>query len=581
MRTQTRSFWLFCAFFRAAALFALSACGPGGGPPDEALGGSGGDGAGGTASGGKFSNGDGGGADRASGGASTDGAGGAGDDEGELGGAAGSISSEDVDCQEGTFEHDDGSGSICHPWTTCAAGSFVREGGSDTKDVVCELCPAGTFSDVEHSLTCSPCAAGSFSARGAASCRQHEECDWIEVETAAGTPTSDTACAPGSPYRQFGTEQIDEVRGVATGPDGGVYVVGGTRGALGDGALGDEDAFLRLYDASGDIVWTRQFGVVGADRAEQVAVDGLGNVMVVTTVDDERAPGGATSSLHAFDESGETLHAVSVGGDVPCLARRIAVERTGQAFVAGVTPRLDDGVEAGDADICVRKYDTLGALVWARQLGSTAEEGLGGISVLADGRAVVVGFTDGTLGAESAGGRDAFAWTLQPDGADEGIEQFGSSADDAATATAVDQMGFVVVGWTTGDLVVPGAGETDVFVRRYRRSLGQAVLEVTTEQLGTTAAEAPTAVAVAGPRVALVASVLTPNEQGDLQADGRLYVLSRNLPTPLEVSLSTPADDVPTGVAFGPSSRVFVGGTTSGAFVGDNLGQADAFVARL
>jgi hypothetical protein len=275
------------------------------------------------------------------------------------------------------------------------------------------------------------------------------------------------------------------------------------------------------------------------------------------------------------------LHAVSIGGEVPCLARRVAVDRTGQAFVAGVTPRLNEGVLAGDADICVRKYDALGGLVWARQLGSVADEGLGGISVLGDGRAVVVGFTDGTLGTESAGGRDAFVWTLLPDGADEGIDQFGSSADDAATATAVEQMGFVVVGWTAGDLVASGAGETDVFVRRYRRSAGQAGLEVTTEQLGTSAAESPTAVAVVGPRVALVASVLTEDEGGVVQADGRLYVLSRNLPTPFELPLSTPSDDVPTGVAFGPSARVFVGGTTFGAFVGDNLGQADAFVARL
>src|SRR5688500_8707934 len=129
------------------------------------------------------------------------------------------------------------------------------------------------------------------------------------------------------------------------------------------------------------------------------------------------------------------------------------------------------------------------------------------MSVLADCRFMVVGFTDGTLGAEPAGGRDVFVRSLQSDRGDESMEQYGRSSYDVATAMAVEQMGFVVVGWTAGDLVVPSAGETDVFVRRYRRSLGQTVVEVTTEQLGTSAAEAPTAVAVAGPRVALVASV--------------------------------------------------------------------------
>ncbi|OLE32826.1 MAG: hypothetical protein AUI36_28850, partial [Cyanobacteria bacterium 13_1_40CM_2_61_4] len=61
----------------------------------------------------------------------------------------------------------------------------------------------------------------------------------------------------------------------------GVYMVGNVDGALaGQTSAGSSDAFVRKYDASGNEIWTRQFGTAGADSATGVAVD-AGGVYVV------------------------------------------------------------------------------------------------------------------------------------------------------------------------------------------------------------------------------------------------------------------------------------------------------------
>ncbi|MGH2829779.1 MAG: SBBP repeat-containing protein [Actinomycetota bacterium] len=62
---------------------------------------------------------------------------------------------------------------------------------------------------------------------------------------------------------------------------GNVYAAGYTFGTLpGQTSSGSYDAFLRRYDTSGSVIWTRQFGSASDDDAAVAAVDGSGNVYV-------------------------------------------------------------------------------------------------------------------------------------------------------------------------------------------------------------------------------------------------------------------------------------------------------------
>ena len=60
--------------------------------------------------------------------------------------------------------------------------------------------------------------------------------------------------------RQFGTEDTDYLVGVAANADG-IYAVGRTAETLpGQTSSGNDDALVARFDASGNLLWARQFG---------------------------------------------------------------------------------------------------------------------------------------------------------------------------------------------------------------------------------------------------------------------------------------------------------------------------------
>ena len=104
--------------------------------------------------------------------------------------------------------------------------------------------------------------------------------------------------------RDFGTSAFDDdATGVATDTDGNVYVTGRTGGTLGDTTEGGEDAFLRAYDADGNVRWTRQFGTSTFDSAQAVATGTNRNVYVTGTTDgtlEGTSAGGLDGFLRAY-----------------------------------------------------------------------------------------------------------------------------------------------------------------------------------------------------------------------------------------------------------------------------------------
>ena len=81
--------------------------------------------------------------------------------------------------------------------------------------------------------------------------------------------------------RQFGTSDNEGTSGIAVDSAGNIYVAGGTSGVLPDQTnVGNGDAFIRKYNAAGNEVWTRQFGTSGGEGTSGVAVGPDGNVYV-------------------------------------------------------------------------------------------------------------------------------------------------------------------------------------------------------------------------------------------------------------------------------------------------------------
>lgn len=213
---------------------------------------------------------------------------------------------------------------------------------------------------------------------------------------------------------QFGTAAFEFGTGVAT-DSSGVYVAGTTAGGTlpGQSAAGGQDAYLRKFDHSGAVLWTRQFGTPLLDQANPVATDATG------------------------------------------------------VYVAGRTRgTLPGQVTAGGIDAFVRKYSPSGDVLWTSQFGTAATEALAGIASHATG-VYVAGYTTGTFPGEPGGsGVDVFVAKLDPEtGGLLWVRQFGvrgqsiPATERVIGGVDVDDTGVYVAG-----LVSPGLAS---LLRRY------------------------------------------------------------------------------------------------------------------
>lgn len=140
--------------------------------------------------------------------------------------------------------------------------------------------------------------------------------------------------------RQFGTEGFDEIWGIAA--DGrAVYVAGDTEGTLpGQTGAGDLDVFVRKYSSRGRERWTRQFGSPAFDIPGMPAVDE--GTVYIPGLTSGVLPGQASFGLddafvRTYDARGNLGFTVQFGSEGFDSANGIALDDDDVAFVGGYT----------------------------------------------------------------------------------------------------------------------------------------------------------------------------------------------------------------------------------------------------
>jgi len=291
----------------------------------------------------------------------------------------------------------------------------------------------------------------------------------------------------------LGGEGEDEALDIATDATGGAWVTGRTRGAgfpTTYGARqpesgGMSDAFIgRLSPDGSTLLYASYLGGKGEDEGNAIGVDGLGNVHLAGTTRSadlpienalqpsppaSAGPGAADAFVATLSaDGGRLLHATYLGGSGDDAATSLAVDASGNAFVAGRTASADFPATGGAiqtalggrgvrglGDAFVAKLDAAGgALLHATLLGGALDDEATGIGADARGNAWIAGTTSST-DFPTAGGapgrvpgkRDAFVAEIAPTGDVLLRSTFiGGRDDDAGLGVAVSSHGAVIVG---------------------------------------------------------------------------------------------------------------------------------------
>jgi hypothetical protein len=160
--------------------------------------------------------------------------------------------------------------------------------------------------------------------------------------------------------RQFGTPAFETVKDVASDSSNNAYAVGYT------GERAVANPYVRKYTSSGEVAWARQFGTSSADFAYSVAVYGSSVYVVGPTAGSlAESKGGTDAFILKYNASGSVVWTRQFGTSADDYARDVAVDGSGNVYMVGDT----DGILAGSSygGMFIRKYNSSGSALWTKQ----------------------------------------------------------------------------------------------------------------------------------------------------------------------------------------------------------------------
>jgi len=388
--------------------------------------------------------------------------------------------------------------------------------------------------------------------------------------------------------KQLGTSSNDYASGVATDSSGNVYVTGYTYGGLdGNTNAGNRDLFVVKYNSSGTKQWTKQLGTSSDDWAYGVATDSSGNVYVTGGTKGglvgNASAGNTDLFILKYNSIGRKQLTQPLGSSGLDYANAIAIDSSGNLYVAGITyGGLDWNTNSGANDLFVVKYNSSGTKQWTEQLGTPSSDAANAVATDSSGNVYVAGVTYGVLGEKNKGNSDLFVVKYNSSGTKQWTKQNGTDMWDEARGVATDSSGNVyVVGGTKGSLNgSSNSGRTDAFVIKFNSS----GTKQWTKKLGTWQNDLANGVATDSSGNFYVAGDTSQELHGNSSAGkAELFLDQYNSSGTKQWTkqLGTSNNDLANGVATDPSGNVYVTGGTYGGLDGNtNAGNSDLFVVK-
>jgi len=277
----------------------------------------------------------------------------------------------------------------------------------------------------------------------------------------------------------WGSSSYDSGHGVSVDSEGNIYIAGFTYGGFdGQTNAGGNDIFLTKYNSAGTRQWSKIWGSVGDDTGQKVSVDSNGNIYVAGFTyggfDGQTNAGFCDIFLTKYNSAGAKQWSKIWGSAANDFGNDVSVDSNGNVYVAGFTYGEFDGqTNAGDTEIFLTKYNSLGAKEWSKIWGSVSSDVGNGVSVDLDGNVYVTGYTYGGFdGQTNAGSGDIFLTKYNSFGTNQWSKIWGSVNYDSGYGVSVDLDGNVyVAGLTSGEFDgQTNAGNLDIFLTKYNSS---------------------------------------------------------------------------------------------------------------
>ena len=215
--------------------------------------------------------------------------------------------------------------------------------------------------------------------------------------------------------KQFGTTGRDEWAYIAFDGSGNVYVAGQTDGAFtGNTNQGFDDGFVAKFNSSLVLQGTvKQFGTTGEDEVFSIAVDGSDNVFVagqtIGAFTGNTNLGGYDGFLAKFNSSLTQTAIKQFGTTGNDVVYWITADDSGNVYLAGYTSDAFLGnTNQGESDAVVLMVDSSLELKALNQFGTTGDDEAFSIAVDGSGNVYVAGTTTGELFGRNSGDADAF-----------------------------------------------------------------------------------------------------------------------------------------------------------------------------
>lgn len=212
----------------------------------------------------------------------------------------------------------------------------------------------------------------------------------------------------------------DEANAIAVDGGGNIYIAGNFRSAsfnIGGVTLTNlipttTEIFIAKYTSTGYLIWAKRFGNKGNEIANDICIDGTGNIYLTGNFTSDTFDLGNGVTLYnssvwidpfvaKFTTGGDVVWAKSAEGATNDEAHGVAVDASGNVFITGFYDSdtlifnkspLAQIIRSGVNDVYLAKYNNSGIFQWVRGAGGEMEDEALGVAIDNLGNAIITGY---------------------------------------------------------------------------------------------------------------------------------------------------------------------------------------------